>query len=141
MALKLSGIKCAHCRKHFLAYCPPSRLRKYCSQKCGSMSNLGHKQSADWVVARKRFGSDHHRFVGDLISIKGGRSRALRKFPSPKECEICGRGRCRIDRHHIDGDTSNNDQKNIKFLCRKCHMTIDGRIARMREVRRGCQMS
>lgn len=34
-----------------------------------------------------------------------------------------------MERHHRDGDTANNEAANIAFLCRRCHMEIDGRLA------------
>ncbi len=40
------------------------------------------------------------------------------------------------DRHHKDGNTSNNDESNIMVLCRKCHMLEDGRLTRFRTRKR-----
>lgn len=40
---------------------------------------------------------------------------------------MCGL-RPAIDRHHIDGDTTNNDRSNITLACRRCHMVLDGRM-------------
>lgn len=34
-----------------------------------------------------------------------------------------------MDRHHRDDDTTNNTPHNIAFLCRACHMAVDGRLA------------
>jgi hypothetical protein len=45
-----------------------------------------------------------------------------------RDCDRCGKpGR---DRHHRDGNTLNNEPENIECLCRRCHMEIDGRLAR-----------
>jgi hypothetical protein len=41
-------------------------------------------------------------------------------------CET-GCGKPAVDRHHIDGDTSNNARSNILLVCRRCHMHLDGR--------------
>lgn len=33
-----------------------------------------------------------------------------------------------MERHHADGDPFNNARENIMTVCRRCHMTIDGRL-------------
>lgn len=132
---------CANCRTEFLAYARPSRPRRFCSQRCGRLASLGVKQSEAWINARKKIGVDHHAWKGETITDRSGRTRALRAFPtSPEHCEVCFQDK-RLDRHHDDGNTANNRTENIKFLCRRCHMTADGRLARMREVRYGFALS
>ena len=42
-------------------------------------------------------------------------------------CRRCDKAKAR-DRHHIDGNQYNNDNRNVLFLCRRCHMTVDGRL-------------
>jgi len=133
----MATIRCLGCGVTFDAYSPPCRPRKYCSVACGRYSQVGAKQSDEHIGKRKRFGADHPLWVGDAVSEKGGRTRALRAYPSPLACERCGRKNHRLDRHHKDGNTANNARDNIASICRKCHMTADGRINRMREVRYG----
>lgn len=38
------------------------------------------------------------------------------------ECERCEN--MATERHHIDGDTHNNDRTNIEFLCKSCHTNL-----------------
>ena len=86
----------------------------------------GYKQTAEHI--RKRFARRSPNWKGDKATVKAGRTRALRTYPTaPSECERCGEAK-RLERHHRDGDTLNNDRANIVFLCRRCHMTVDGRI-------------
>lgn len=92
------------------------------------MARLGYEQTAEHKAKRIRTGPEHANWKGNDITVKSGRSRALRKFP-PQPCTVCGCARS--DRHHVDGDTSNNDESNVLFLCRRCHMTADGRIDRL----------
>jgi hypothetical protein len=92
----------------------------------------GYKQSPEHIEKRKRMGQMHHHWTGDGASIKTGRTRALRSFPA-KPCELCGDTN-RIDRHHIDGNTLNNLEANIVFLCRRCHMASDGRLEKFIEL-------
>lgn len=93
---------------------------------------LGYKQSAEHIEKRKRFGRKHHAWKGNAVSVKGGRTRALRAFPNIGPCQGCGNQR--VERHHKDGNTSNNRASNIIPLCRKCHMRTDGRLEAVRIV-------
>ena len=93
----------------------------------------GYKQTQEHINKRKRFGKDHHAWVGDDIQVRSGRTRAGRAFKK-EPCEECGESEKRIDRHHIDGETKNNERSNIKFLCRKCHMREDGRLEKISEL-------
>lgn len=48
-------------------------------------------------------------------------------MPDGQLCEYCG-DRTASDRHHVDGDPGNNTPENLQFLCRRCHMVLDGRL-------------
>ena len=88
----------------------------------------GYKQSKKHIEKRKRFGQQHHAWKGNNVSEKGGRTRALRLYKEIGACSICGNKKA--ERHHIDDDTANNNPENIEITCRKCHMALDGRLAR-----------
>ena len=93
----------------------------------------GYKQSAEHI--RKRFAHGSPNRKGDLATQKAGRTRALRTFRElPLVCQDCGQPK-RLERHHRDGNTLNNAVVNIAFLCRRCHMVADGRLARFIENR------
>jgi hypothetical protein len=94
----------------------------------------GYKQAADHVAKRKRFGAEHHGWVGEAVSEKGGRTRAQRLYRDIGPCWACGSEKS--ERHHIDGDTSNNAVANIAIVCRRCHMEADGRLDEFRELAR-----
>jgi len=71
---------------------------------------------------------EHHgNWKGDDAQPATGRWRARRWFPMRPgqvcaECEV----RPARERHHWDGNPLNND-RNVVFLCRRCHLHIDGR--------------
>lgn len=90
------------------------------------MCRVGYKQTPEHVAARMRYGKNNHGWLGDEVSAKGGRTRAIRAFPEIGPCEMCGAARA--ERHHRDGNTANNAPSNIAPLCRKCHMAKDGRL-------------
>jgi hypothetical protein len=50
-------------------------------------------------------------------------------------CSRCGEAKP-LERHHVDGDTGNNDMTNISVLCRRCHMEVDGRLEALRDMPR-----
>lgn len=73
-------------------------------------------------------GEAHSQWKGNAATDENKRKRARAWYPLKRACERCG-GVAR-DRHHRDGNPGNNTRANIAFLCRRCHMTIDGRLAR-----------
>jgi 5-methylcytosine-specific restriction endonuclease McrA len=59
-----------------------------------------------------------------------GHNIARRLYPTLGDCQDCGKPA--TDRHHIDGDTFNNERENIAMLCRRCHQAVDGRLDALR---------
>ena len=81
-------------------------------------------------LERDTKGDKNPRWMGDNISAKSGRLRARKIYPK-QDCELCGS--TKTERHHKDGDTLNNHHSNIQFLCRRCHMKVDGRLEVVRK--------
>ena len=77
-----------------------------------------------------KLGELNPKWKRDNACAQSGRSRAERLYPQ-KPCEVCGV--LITERHHKDNDTKNNNPRNIIFVCRRCHMEIDGRLKRMSE--------
>ena len=71
-------------------------------------------------------GPERSDWKGDAAPSTTKRMRAQRMY-SLGDCERCGKKA--TDRHHVDGDTGNNVRANLMFLCRRCHMVVDGRLA------------
>lgn len=69
-------------------------------------------------------------FKGDKAHTSSKHARAQRWFPLPSKCDECDA--VPVDRHHKDGDDGNNIIENIAFLCRRCHMIVDGRLERLK---------
>ena len=87
----------------------------------------GYKQSPEHIEKRKRLGAAHPNWLGDAITERSGRSRAIRAFPIIGGCIKCGKSRA--ERHHKNGNTADNSPQNIEIVCRRCHMKEDGRLA------------
>ena len=90
------------------------------------MTKVGYKQTPEHVQKRTRRGASHYAWLGSKVSVKGGRSRALRLFKDVGPCVMCGA--IRSERHHVDGNTANNEPANVVVVCRRCHMRADGRL-------------
>ncbi len=100
------------------------RLRKQGVHVPAIPHRKGYTLTPEQRAKAAQWAEDHPAWKGDKASVKAGRSRALRLFP-PQPCSVCGKARA--ERHHLDGNTLNNDPGNIMFVCRKCHMAKDGR--------------
>lgn len=124
-------ILCERCGAARSLYARPARpLPRFCSVRCRNLATVAKRKPV------QRPQEEHPSWIGGAVSTRGGRSRARRKF-APRPCEVCGA--TRVDRHHKDGDTANNSQANIAFLCRRHHMEADGRLEKAREQMRAIQ--
>lgn len=65
------------------------------------------------------------------ITPNSQRRRARKLYQGLGDCELCGKPA--VDRHHKDGNTGHNAFDNIQNLCRRCHMEVDGRLAKLIE--------
>lgn len=86
------------------------------------------RRSVGESIRLVRIGEQNPMWRGDNVNPGSGRDRAQRMYPQ-EPCCICGE---RGERHHKDGNTLNNKQENIGWLCRRHHMEADGRMARLR---------
>lgn len=107
----VAGCRCPECRAANASYA----LRRNRAR--------GVRPAAEMV------GEGHPNWRGDAAKTHVKRVRAHRVIPELGPCEKCGAPA--RDRHHIDGDTGNNVPENLTALCRRCHMEVDGRLARM----------
>lgn len=79
-----------------------------------------------------RIGERGTNWRGDKVSRKAARNRAVRLYPLGP-CEWSGGcSEQGVDRHHVDGDTRNNERQNIQILCRRHHVEIDGRLLNLK---------
>lgn len=80
----------------------------------------------------QRVGPDRAQWKGDDATEDVKRRRAQRLYPlDGVTCEWnSGCDASATDRHHIDGDTGNNERSNVALVCRRHHMEWDGRLAR-----------
>lgn len=95
--------------------------------------NRGRKRSDAYKkhLSEIRMGEQNPFWKGDNAKVETGRARALSIYRDIGPCTRCGNPKS--ERHHIDGNTLNNNPKNIEVLCRRCHMQADGRLDKFRK--------
>lgn len=117
---------CEQCGNLIIQRVRPDRAKHFfCGKTCYGKWKSSHRD--EWTVnlPKQGIGENNSNWKGDGVSEDSGRNRAQRWFQL-KPCEICGSEKS--ERHHRDGNTSNNTLENIQFLCRKHHMEVDGRM-------------
>lgn len=84
-------------------------------------------------IGKAKLGELNPMWKGDSIAYDAsGRARAQRMYIPIGKCQRCGE-KPALDRHHKDGNTANNDPDNVSFLCRSCHMIVDGRMQNLNQ--------
>lgn len=87
----------------------PTRNRRFCSKSCSATKN-NEDGKIGYSIYRKKRGIEQQRTYRDICL----------ELWSPR-CAICG-WCVSIDIHHIDGDHSNDDIKNLIPLCQNHHI-------------------
>ena len=110
-----------------------NRQQRYMARKRGEPipkrqpgAKKGYKQTAEHIAKRIVSGESHPAWRGDAVSVRGGQQRARKRYQNIGPCSHCGASK--TERHHIDGNTANNEPSNIDITCRRCHMKNDGRM-------------
>ncbi len=80
--------------------------------------------------SQERVGEANPNWKGDHIKHDSGRARARRQFIELQPCRYCGS--LKTEHHHKDSDEFNNVADNLEWVCRRCHMRLDGRIHNLR---------
>jgi 5-methylcytosine-specific restriction endonuclease McrA len=101
----------------------------------------GFKGKHQGTAAKLRISATHsgefsYMWKGDQITKESGNCRAIRMYPSIGTCQRCKEKQA-VDRHHRDGNTANNNPENVLFLCRRCHILIDGRLKNLKPFMNG----
>jgi hypothetical protein len=117
--------QCGELKYKYSESCNICKKKKF-TGKGNPMYGRKHKQSTKLIISKRLTGKNTgKRAVGPAKNDKAGRQRAQKWFKS-KPCDVCGKEK--TDRHHIDGNPKNNEESNIRFLCRRHHQELDGRM-------------
>ena len=71
-------------------------------------------------------GDKNGQWKGNKVSIEGVHDYVRSRFPRPKKCQCCGVG-YPLDMANISQEYK-RDVSDWEWLCRRCHMTKDGRM-------------
>lgn len=113
---------CLVCGKVFTRDITPKQLSsgrgKYCSKQC-TVAGTGNLRKND------NRGANHGGWKGDRVKYGGLHLWVRKHKPKPDLCEEC---------HRVppldlaNKGIYNREFSNWEYLCRKCHMTKDGRL-------------
>lgn len=98
--------------------------KKFCSRKC---FGVGHSETMSGKVPWNK----GVRMVGDEVCYHGLHLRIRKLMPPPKRCSHCKRVK-KLDLANIS-QKYKEEISDWEYLCRKCHMTKDGRISTWRK--------
>jgi len=103
------------CKKYICKICGTefdwrtTRGTHVCSQKC-------YRE----LLSKMRTGEGNPRF-------NNGWRQYINVKKDVVNCEMCGCDK-KLETHHKDSNKRNNNIDNLIKVCRKCHMTLDGRF-------------
>ncbi len=113
--------KCKNCGKEIIKY--PERCNEFCSRKCHK------KYEYDQYIIRWKNNEE------DGVIGKFSLSKQIKKYLFEKynnKCEQCNWGeeniftnKIPLHIHHVDGNSLNNKEVNLKLLCPNCHSLTD----------------
>ena len=106
---------------------------KECGAPVTRHSKLGfcHTCANRLIPRARRSAEEHQNWKGDEAGRKArlerGRKIARRLYdPTGSLCCRCLDAPA-VERHHIDGDTTNNAPENVEMLCHSCHSVLTNR--------------
>lgn len=115
---------CLICHKPFTRDISPKQLSegrgRYCSRQC-TVKGTGN------LTKSNNSGSNHGNWKGDAVKYNGLHTWVRKHKPKPELCEEC---KLVPPLDLANKGIYDRDFDNWEYLCRKCHMTKDGRLER-----------
>lgn len=121
--------KCKICGDSFTRDITPKQLSggrgQYCSRQCTAVGT-GNLRKCN------NSGSNHYLWRGDDVGYNGLHCWVRKRKPITELCEEC---HLKPPMDLANKGIYNRDFSNWEYLCRKCHMTKDGRIEKVKNTR------
>lgn len=130
--------KCKTCKKEFFVIFSRKKTAKFCSRKCIKITaahskTLGDRlralpRNTEWnkKIGLTRINQKNPMWKGKRASLKAIHHWIRIRKPKPAKCVDCKRNEPR-DLANIS-QKYHRDVNDFEWLCRRCHMTKDGRI-------------
>ena len=113
---------CKECGIEFIA----RKERVYCSKKCYTKTQMNKKPPCEF----RAFGKNNPMWKGKKVGLSALHEWVGKYKKKPKLCECCNEKEP-MDLANKSGDY-NRDLNDWNWLCRSCHMILDGRMAQLR---------
>jgi hypothetical protein len=117
---------CVGCGKEFEVWWR-NKKNRFCSLSC---SKIG-AANPNWQGKVAKFGADHPGWKGDRVGLDALHVFIHRRLPKPDKCQCCGLVPP-VDLANISNEYK-RDISDWEWLCRRCHMNKDGRLAKLIE--------
>lgn len=114
---------CPACSKEFIQSKYLGLRKKFCSRNCSYLSEDRNKRISESKVANK-----NPMWKGDKVGYPALHNWVINRLTKPTTCSCCGLKK-RLDLANISNEYK-RDLSDWEWLCRKCHMTKDGRLER-----------
>lgn len=86
-----------------------------------------HNSGLTYETIGRSYGISRQRvyqIIRDHTTRKNARIKAEYGITNCQVCKVSAK-KVRLEVHHKDKNTKNNDRSNIQIVCRKCHLTIE----------------
>ncbi len=113
---------CENCTKKF-KYCGYGQ--RFCSRSCSTIFVL-NKPKYKEIFRKQKLGKNNPNWKGDNVGVDALHEWIKKYIKKPKKCIICKKEK-RLDLANIS-QKYKRDLSDWEWLCRKCHMTKDGRL-------------
>lgn len=121
---------CLACGTQFSVTDHPERIRKYCSKECRRHCKIG-EMNPNYKGKSSAKGERHQFWKGDSVGIDALHTYIRRRLPKPELCPCC-ENEPPYDLANISQEYK-RDISDWEWLCRKCHMTKDGRMDNLKQ--------
>lgn len=123
--MKTKKIRCIICSKIFIStwHSTSKRFPIHCSKECSNHTFI--------KVAKAQHGEKHPQWKGDRVSYQGLHQYIRYHLKKPEKCVDCKKV-LPYDVANISQEYK-RDLSDWEWICRKCHLTKDGRLANVRK--------
>ena len=124
---KIYKRKCSQCGVYY-----EGSGKKYCSLSCSYKSKIGytHTEETKQLQSKVKLGNKNPNWKGNNVGYNALHRFVERRLRKPKFCQNCKK----VPPYDLaNKGIYNRELKNWWWLCRHCHMKIDGRLKNLKQ--------